>query len=85
MRSAPATIDFSAFHCQIVRPRRGSEGHEAQRRDELRARPARAEQAHEQHDRRAAQQGDQRGQGREVDVRAFEVWSSRVSGGEHGL
>ncbi len=79
MRSAPETIDFCAFHCQIVRPERRAERDQAQRRHDLRAHPARAEQADQQHHRRAAQQRDQRRQPREVDVRAFEV-----GGGEEG-
>ena len=72
MRSAPATIDFSTSHCQIVRPERRRQRHQAERRHELCADPARAEQADEQHDRRAAEQRDQRRQRGEVDMRAFE-------------
>ena len=54
-------------------PERGRQGDEAERRHELAADPARPEQADEQDDDRAAQQGDQRREAGEVDVRALQV------------
>ncbi len=64
-------------------PQRRSERHQAERRHDLRANPARTEQAHHQHDHRAAQQRDQRREPREVDVRAFQMGRGRQRVG-HG-
>ena len=46
MRSAPETIDLSAFHCQIVSPSAAPSAARLSAGTALRAHPARAEQAH---------------------------------------
>ena len=73
MRSAPETIDLCAFHCQIVSPAVAPSATRLSAGTSCDTHPARANQADQQHERRAAEQRDQRRQPREVDVRAFEV------------
>ena len=85
-RSAPATIDFCAFHCQIVRPSaapsatRLSAGTACARIQREPSRPT-SSTTH-----RAAQQRDQRREPGEVDVRAVQVGggeASRAARGAH--
>ena len=73
MRSAPDTIDLCEPHCHMRQAQRRAERHDAERRHGYRARPARAEQADEQHQHRAPEQRDQRREPGEVDVGALQV------------
>ena len=69
-RSAPATIDARAFHCQIVSPSAAPSATSASSGTTCSRTKREPQQADEQHEHRAAEQRDQRREAREVDVGA---------------